>query len=255
LLGGFQRLLESVRFGDPLLVSRKYGKGAVLAYLSTAGSAWNDFPNGPGRPYWVMLMLEVQKYLAGAGSDVNRIVGSSVELGLDAARFTSRMRRFYVPEPGAEAGGDKPAKGDQDLREQVGAVQGQRVLFSFNEARRPGVYRFEFTPQTAAADKAAGRSDAQAVAFNVDTAAEGDLRRASRDDIESAAPGAVLHSPGSGLADLLKDKTADLSESPWLYLVILLVLIAEQAMAVRLSYHLGGNEAAAAINLGTRTVA
>ncbi|HEX4592528.1 MAG TPA: hypothetical protein VH120_21545, partial [Gemmataceae bacterium] len=255
LLGGFQRLLESVRFGDPLLVSRKYGKGAVLAYLSTAGSAWNDFPNGPGRPYWVMLMLEVQKYLAGAGSDVNRIVGSSVELGLDAARFTSRMRRFYVPEPGAEAGGDKPAKGDQDLREQVGAVQGQRVTFSFSEARRPGVYRFEFTPQAAAADKAAGRSDAQAVAFNVDTAAEGDLRRASRDDIESAAPGAVLHSPGSGLADLLKEKKADLSESPWLYLVILLVLIAEQAMAVRLSYHLGGNEAAAAINLGTRTVA
>jgi hypothetical protein len=39
-----------------------------------------------------------------------------------------------------------------------------------------------------------------------------------------------------------------------LYLLILLVLIAEQAMAVRLSYHLGGNEAAATINLGTRTV-
>src|SRR5947209_12158241 len=202
-----------------------------------------------------MLMLEVQKYLAGAGSDVNRIVGSSIDLGLDAARFTSRMRRFYMPEPGAEAGSDKPAKGDQDLREQVGAVQGQRVRFSFNEARRPGVYRFEFTPQAVTGDKAAGRSEAQAVAFNVDTAAEGDLRRASRDDIEAAAPGAVLHSPGSGLADLLKEKKADLSESPWLYLVILLVLIAEQAMAVRLSYHLGGNEAAAAINLGTRTVA
>ena len=30
-LGGLQRLVESVRFGDPLLVSRKYGKGAVLA--------------------------------------------------------------------------------------------------------------------------------------------------------------------------------------------------------------------------------
>ncbi len=78
----------------------------------------------------------------------------------------------------------------------------------------------------------------------MDTAAEGDLRRASRDDIESAAPGAVLHSPGSGLADLLKEKKSDLSESPWLYLVILLVLVAEQAMAVRLSYHLSGNEAA-----------
>ena len=53
-LGGLQRLVESVRFGDPLLVARKYGKGAVLAYLTTAGGAWNDFPNGPARPYWVM---------------------------------------------------------------------------------------------------------------------------------------------------------------------------------------------------------
>jgi hypothetical protein len=255
LLGGFQRLVESVRFGDPLLVARKYGKGAVLAYVTTAGSAWNDFPNGPARPYWVMLMLEVQKYLAGAGTDVNRVVGSPLELNLDAARFTSRMRRFYVPEPGGEAPGDKPAKGDQDLREQVGGVQGQRLNFVFNEGRRPGVYRFEFTPQAAGGDaKSAGRAESQAVAFNVDTAAEGDLRRATRDDIEAAAPGAQLHSPGSGLADLLKEKRSDLSESPWLYLFILLVLVAEQAMAVRLSYHLSGNEASTAVNLGTRTV-
>jgi hypothetical protein len=227
----------------------------VLAYVTTAGSAWNDFPNGPARPYWVMLMLEVQKYLAGAGTDVNRVVGSPLELNLDAARFTSRMRRFYVPEPGGEAPGDKPAKGDQDLREQVGGVQGQRLNFVFNEGRRPGVYRFEFTPQAAGGDaKSAGRAESQAVAFNVDTAAEGDLRRATRDDIEAAAPGAQLHSPGSGLADLLKEKRSDLSESPWLYLFILLVLVAEQAMAVRLSYHLSGNEASTAVNLGTRTV-
>ncbi|HEX4589805.1 MAG TPA: hypothetical protein VH120_07745, partial [Gemmataceae bacterium] len=196
LLGAFQRLVESVRFGDPLLVSRKYGKGAVLAYLSTAGSAWNDFPNGPARPYWVMLMLEVQKYLAGAGADVNRVVGSPVELSLDAARFTSRMKRFFVPEPGGERSGGKPAQGDRDLRDQVGAVQGQRVTFTFTEARKPGVYRFEFTPQAAGGDKGTARAETQAVAFNVDTVAEGDLRRASRDDIESAAPGASLHSPG-----------------------------------------------------------
>jgi hypothetical protein len=257
LLGAFQRLVENVRFGDPLLVARKYGKGTVLAYLSTAGSAWNDFPNGPARPYWVMLMLEVQKYLAGAGTDVNRVVGSSVEMNLDAARFTSRTRRFYVPEPGGEAPGEKPAKGDQDLREQVGTVQGPRLTFVFNEARKPGVYRFEFTPQAAGGDAKApsgGRVESQATAFNVDTAAEGDLRRASRDDVESAAPGALLHSPGSGLADLLKEKKSDLSESPWLYLLILLVLVAEQAMAVRLSYHLSAAEASTAVNLGTRTV-
>ena len=164
------------------------------------------------------------------------------------------MRRFYVPEPGGEAPGEKPVKGDQDLREQVGTVQGQRLSFTFAEGHKPGVYRFEFTPQGPAANKAGGRVESQSMAFNVDTAAEGDLRRASRDDIESAAPGAALHSPGSGLADLLREKKSDLSESPWLYLFILMILVAEQAMAVRLSYHLSGNGAATAVNLGTRTV-
>jgi hypothetical protein len=258
LLGGFQRLMESVRFGDPLLVGRKFGKGHVLAYLTTAGSAWTDFPNGPARPYWVMLMLETQKYLAGAGTDVNRAVGSAVEVVLDANRFTSRMRRFFVPEPaeGAAAAPDAPAKGDRDLREQVGTVQGNRVRFLFNEARQPGVYRFEFTPQGEAVGGGAApaRLEQQAYAFNVDTAAEGDLRRAARDDLETAAPGARLHTPGSGLAEVLKERRSDLSESPWLYLLILLVLVAEQAMAVRLSYHLSGGEASPAVALGTRTV-
>ncbi len=260
LLGQLQRLMESVRFGDPLLVASRYGKGHVLAYLTTGGSAWNDFPNGPARPYWVMLMLETQKFLAGAGADVNRVVGSPLEIVLDANRFGSRMRRFFVPEvsenaPPAAAAPAAP-KGDQDLREQVGRVQGGKVAFVFDEARKPGVYRFEFTPQGEAADsKSPARLEQQAFAFNVDTAAEGDLRRASRDDLEGAVPGAQLHAPGSGLAEILKERRSDLSESPWLYLVLLLVLIAEQALAVRLSYHLAGNESSTAVNLATRSAA
>jgi hypothetical protein len=100
-----------------------------------------------------------------------------------------------------------------------------------------------------------GRVEQQAVAFNVDTLTEGDLRRASRADIETAAPGAKLHSPGSGLAELLRERRSDLSESPWLFLLLLLVLVAEQAMAVRLSYHIDGNPAAAAVQAGARATA
>ena len=37
--------------------------------------------------------------------------------------------------------------------------------------------------------------------------------------------------------DALKQKPTDMSSGRWLYLVILLVLIAEQAWAVRISYH------------------
>ena len=35
----------------------------------------------------------------------------------------------------------------------------------------------------------------------------------------------------------------DASESPWLYLFFLVILVVEQALAVHLSFHLKGNEA------------
>ena len=41
----------------------------------------------------------------------------------------------------------------------------------------------------------------------------------------------------TGWLDTLKQKQTDLSSGRWIYLVILLVLICEQAMAVRLSHH------------------
>ena len=43
-----------------------------------------------------------------------------------------------------------------------------------------------------------------------------------------------------------KEKQPDASESPWLYLFFIIILIVEQAMAVHLSFHLKGSEAPAA---------
>jgi hypothetical protein len=244
----FARQMEMVRFGDPLLVGKKFGQGPVLAFMTTAGSAWNDFPNGPARPYFVMLMLEIQKYLAGAGVEANRLVGVPMEITLDANRFGGTMRRFFIPDSTPEA--DPKAANAQDLGEEVGQAADGVVRFVFKDNRKPGVYRFEFTTTGDTA-----RIEQQSVAFNVDTVNEGDLRRASRSDLESAAPGAKLHSPGSGLADILRERRSDWSESPWFFLILLLVLVAEQAMAVRLSYHIDGNAAMPAVQAGSRAPA
>ncbi len=52
------------------------------------------------------------------------------------------------------------------------------------------------------------------------------------------AQGASFHKPGDdSLAATLKQKKTDLSESTWLFLLFVLVLAVEQAMAVRLSFH------------------
>jgi hypothetical protein len=243
-----QRFVESARFGDPLLVAGRFGNGRVMVLTTTAGSGWNDWPNGPARPYWVMLMLESQKYLSGVAPDANRSVGSPLEISLDATRFEPRLRRFMLPEVAPDAAGAGPV----DKGELAGQPRGAKVVFNVPDAREPGVYRFDLMPK-ADASGAAPKTEPIAYAFNVDTAAEGDLRRASRDELASAAPGMQLHAPGSGLAAILKDRKSDLSESPWFYLLILGVLVAEQALAVHLSYHPGG-DVTSAVNLATRTV-
>ena len=40
----------------------------------------------------------------------------------------------------------------------------------------------------------------------------------------------------------ISSRKSDLSESPWFFLVLLAILVAEQALAVHLSFHLKGDQ-------------
>jgi hypothetical protein len=69
---------------------------------------------------------------------------------------------------------------------------------------------------------------------------ESDLRRTSSDELERFGK---LSTPVSGsLLDLIV-RPNDLSESAWIYVVFLVVLVAEQALARHLSFHLRSNVA------------
>jgi hypothetical protein len=126
------------------------------------------------------------------------------------------------------------------LKEQVGAVNTGRISFVFDEARKPGLYLLEFTRRgDQGSTPAAARPEQRAFVFNVDTN-ESDLRRAGQEQLERAAGGVKVRTPGSGWANELAHRQNDLSESAWLYLFILVVLVLEQALAVHLSFHVTG---------------
>jgi hypothetical protein len=232
-----QRFLESVRFGEPLVIAQPFGRGRVFALLSSAGNAWNDWPSGPARPYWVMLMLEAQKFLAGVGPDANRFVGMPVEITLDPNRYEARLRRWYLRDVPPDA---PPGAGTIDQGEQVVEARGSVLSYTLGDARKPGLYRIDLMPKPDASGNPP-QPESRAYSFNVDTAAEGDLRRATRDELATAGPGMSLHAPGSGLARVLRARPSDLSESPWFYAGLLALLLAEQALAVHLSYHVRGD--------------
>jgi hypothetical protein len=236
-------LHERVQMGDPLIVSARFGRGRVVVFLTTAGLAWNNWAGGSlASPTYPVVMLELQKYLTSVAEETELTVGSPLEIQLEATRYDNRIHRFFQPEardnnPGNPAGENANLI---DLKEQVVAEAGGRLHFSFDEARKPGLYLFDLTRRDG---QGPAGTEQRAFVFNVD-ARESDLRRAPKEDLERIAGDIQVRNPGTGWAAELANRQHDLSEWPWFYLIILIILVAEQALAVHLSFHLKGSEAA-----------
>jgi hypothetical protein len=115
--------------------------------------------------------------------------------------------------------------------------------------RRPGVYRFVLT--ALGEGPADDRQETKAYAYNVDAQAESDLKRAPTERITpdpiptDSRSGKFKFTAFTSAPPTFQEKQPDASESPWLYLFFILILVVEQAMAVHLSYHLKGSEAPA----------
>jgi hypothetical protein len=264
---------EIVQYGDPLVLSKRYGKGHVVAFLTTAGKAWSDWAGGcPASPTYPIVMMMLQKYLTsgsddvnwtvcaplrvGGGQDVAQTCGTPVQLEADATRYQAKMHVYFQPEvsdPTAPQAPKEPAApgkraGLADKGEVLGASKDGRVRFTFDEAREPGVYLFDLFPVPAEAG-AEVKPEERAYAFNVDTLAEGELKRAAKEELERNVPAAngdrgkiALYTTKSGFKELAQRQHST-SESPWLFLAFLVILVCEQALAMHLSFHLRGNEA------------
>src|SRR5262249_49342093 len=92
----FEDFRQLVQYGDPLVVVGRYGKGRVVAFLTTAGRSWNYWPGGcPASATYPMVIHELQRYLTSGSEDLNRFVGTP--LTLDPLR-----RHAPPPAPGPQ---------------------------------------------------------------------------------------------------------------------------------------------------------
>jgi hypothetical protein len=246
LAAEFDEYRAAIEFGDPLVVARKYGKGRVCAMLTSAGTAtrWNDWGNGLSSWSYTPFLMDLQRWLISSGDDLNRIVGETIKVDLDAARYQPKMKMSFLPQRDLDKSKiDEPIKPQE--AERTLPMKENMLTLDFRDTREPGVYTFEFYPNS---KDATGQMEVRSYAFNIDAGKESDLRRAARDKLErprareSRAGTILLRSPGDTYEEY-KNKMPDASESPWLYLFFLIVLVVEQALAVHLSFHLRGNEA------------
>ena len=241
------RLRDRVKFGDPFYIAKEFGRGRVTVITTTAGETWTDWPSEkPGSASYTPIIKEMGNYLSGSGAEINRKVGEPLVVRLDGNKYKPNAGRAFItfdPATAKQNQGGPDLVPVVDLKAQPITAEGDKLVLKFNDTNTPGGYLFSLTnlkPQSTNPNDATETLEYRGYAVNVDAAREGDLRRATRDDVTVIAPGASVQSPAdeTWLKDI-RNKSSDLSD--WLLLFILLftLLVCEQVLASRLSYHAG----------------
>jgi hypothetical protein len=233
-------LRDQVRYGDPFIVAKSFGKGRVVAVMTTAGKDWNDWGGGSlASVVYEPFIWELQYYLSSLASEANMTVGTPIQISVDPEQFKQKNRQLKMVRLRPKRTGDK----DYPKEEQFGVESQGQLVFNFEKNLEPGLY----VSQLHYAD---GDSKAPLLAvghvFNVDTAREGPLQRVSLEELkENLIKGrerSVFFLSSGSPSDALVARQSDFSENPLLYLIFLAVLVAEQALAVHLSFHLKASE-------------
>ena len=240
-------LRDQVHYGDPFIVSQTFGKGKVVAVMSTAGKEWNDWGGGSAATVlYTPFIWEMQNYLSSQGGESNLTVGTPVELRIDAEQYRKKNEALTLTRSYLKPQDKAPAKAVK-LSEEAAREENGQLTFRFTKGREPGLYVSELNADGTPAGK--GPLAAFGHVFNIDTAAEGPLQRVSHDQLDRELarspelPEGTIRVEGPGVPnDDLVTRRSDFSESPLFFLFFLCVLVAEQALAVHLSFHLKGNE-------------
>lgn len=258
--------IRKIQQGDPLLVSRPLGRGSVLAFLSSAGPSssrssltgeapgiWNEWANGFLSATFPILVQDSLFFLLRQQSDARGLAYSPNQIA-EIGAFPSPVlvESFYFPQkannPAAGTGVLASTKVSQVaaklLQGQGGAPAGFWSL-QIEPQENPGLLTFALKPEATAAQQIRG-----GLTFNVDTH-ESDLERASREEVD---PRGDKSGQGSSVSEdwftldsagaksevsktmALSTRPLDASETPWLIVALLALLLLEQFLAWRCSH-------------------
>jgi hypothetical protein len=246
------RTIMRLKSGEPVGFEHSLGRGRILTFLTGAGRRWSNWPVAPAAPGYVVMHLLTHQYLQKAVDSIQlRELAEPLQLQWPAGEFTDAVE-VYLPETG---GDDEPAA-DTFARLQATPVTQAAppapapapagtaapapgtppspatppmLSLTVPQASRPGLYRIRrFRPDGALSDLA--------VALNVPP---------SESPLAIADPPRVISGPEQDHVRVLNADAATAlggsaagRELRWILLGLLAaVLVAEQIVSLRLSYH------------------
>jgi hypothetical protein len=211
------RVAASLRNGAPLVVERSFGKGRVMAFLTTAAPTWNNWARG--NPSFVVTMLELQSYLSQqSGANESRLVGSPLQLRLDPKAYRPEVQ-FTLPEDAA----GHPVT--------VNAPRGTDGMLtaSLFDTEQSGFYEAKLA-------RADNSVETRRFAMNVDPA-EGDLAGFDGSQLAQRLDGVKYRYEQASLFQSASNELAGDNLGEVILYALVLLLIGEQILAWSASYH------------------
>lgn len=210
-------VIARLRNGAPLVVTRRFQEGRVVAYLTTAAPTWNNW--GRNNPSYVVTMLETQAFLAGQPGEERGVrVGAPVRVELDPGVYNSRVLVFRPDEESVAS----------TVTEAVPQADGTSLV-RLDETERSGIYRVQL-------ERSDGGTETRQMAVNVEPD-EGNLGMLGGPQLASRLDGVPYQFEQAATFRYVlgEDPGYNLAEAILYFLVVLLLL--EQVVAWWASYH------------------
>jgi hypothetical protein len=232
------RVIARLRNREPVIYESTCGDGRVVTFLTSAGPLrapdgliWNNWAGGPAAPSFAVMILELQKFVARRDrSQPRRTVGEPIEEQLDRNRF---LEDVVIVTPGEESLTVRAIWPESLADSPEGSEptdSAQPWSATFRETDQPGIYvvrRFDPTNQPVETW----------IAYNFPEA-ESHVQVASAEDVSrQIGDAAGVTMQDADALDLLRNEPPGQDVRWWLLALLLALLVGEQAMAYRLSYH------------------
>jgi Aerotolerance regulator N-terminal/CARDB len=216
------QVIARLRNRAPLMLEHRFGKGTVLTCLTSLGAKWNNWPRIP--PAFVSLQLEIARHIArkSAGQE-RKQAGEPVRITLEAAA--------YLPEAVILSPGGARTPLTLGVRS-TGAKAGELPIYeeTFRDTDTPGIYQVALKRQD-------GTEEQRRIAVNVPET-ESRLALVTSEALRrrlGPESRAQIQEPGDFNWVHGEETTRDIHDLVLAGLLIL--LLAEQALALRLSHH------------------
>ena len=218
---------------QPLVLAHEFGDGQVITCLTSCGPVWNNFARIPS---FVVFQLELQKFIARSqGLPAARIVGEPIHEQLDAARY-SEIVEVTAP----ELTGDRvvslqaspPQREDNETSDSSNESMQKRVFLSaeYADTDTPGVYRMRLHDHNQTLEE-------RWFAYNMPTE-ESELKLATTQQIlRQVGDDTEIQIQEAGSFQWIAGRDARQDVRSWLLALLVVLLVCEQLLAYKMSYH------------------